>query len=388
MTTLEGLHYRDNTPVAIEIHNDKIARIIRKPSLADPANAGLYIAPGLIDNQVNGYAGVSFGFGGTNDLTLDGIRRVTQALWRDGVTTFLPTLTSNSQDVLIKNLRLLAQAMNDPDCSGSIAGFHLEGPYISPQEGYRGAHPAKWVRPPDWDEFCRLNEAAGSHIRQVSLAPELPGAMEFIRNCRKNGIIVALGHHNAPAEVIAQAIDEGAVIATHLGNGCANRIDRHDNVFWPQLADDRLLITIICDGFHLRPEEIRVFYKVKGKERIVLISDVTHFAALPPGIYRGADGEEIELTTAGKLHYPACQVLYGSAAPLRKGVGHIMQVTGCSLGDAIQMASGNPAKIYGLHDRGALEPGCRADIIMFTIQDHQLHIKKTLVAGQVVFEQN
>ena len=231
-----------------------------------------------------------------------------------------------------------------------------------------------------------LNEASGNNILLVSLAPETEGALEFIRNCRKKGIVVALAHHNGSPEIIKQAIDEGAALATHLGNGCANSINRHVNPLWPQLADDRLNISIICDGFHLRPEEIQVFYKAKGTDRTIIISDVTHYAALPPGIYKGKEGETIELTKDGMLRYPAQNVLYGSASPITKGVGHIMKVTGCSLAEAIQMASTNPARLYGLDDRGELEPGKRADLVLFTIENYVVKIKKTIVAGDVVYE--
>jgi N-acetylglucosamine-6-phosphate deacetylase len=181
-------------------------------------------------------------------------------------------------------------------------------------------------------------------------------------------------------------VKNGVRISTHLGNGCANMINRHNNPFWPQLANDDLMISIICDGFHLLPEEIKVFYKVKGVDKTIITSDVTSYAALPPGQYKTQTGETIELTKEGKLHYPAQQVLYGSASPITKGIGYIMKVTGCSLADAIQMASTNPAKLYGLNDRGTLETGKRADLVLFTIDDFKVNIQKTMVKGELVFD--
>ena len=152
-------------------------------------------------------------------------------------------------------------------------------------------------------------EAADEKILQVSVAPELDGAMDFIRKCRDKGIKVALAHHNGSAGIIKQAVDLGAIVATHLGNGCANLINRHDNPLWPQLADDRLHASIICDGFHLRPEEIQVFLKAKGVDRILLTSDVTRFAGMTPGPYTTDDGKTIELTPDGMIRYPAQKVL-------------------------------------------------------------------------------
>ncbi len=344
----------------------------------------MYLAPGLIDNQVNGFAGVSFAFG-ENNLTDEGIEKATRELWKTGVTTYLPTLTTNSRELLIKNLALLSKAVKNEKLLNSIPGFHLEGPYINPEDGYRGAHPIQFVRLPDWNEFMELYEASGRKILQITLAPEMDGALNFISKCVEMGIVVALGHHNAPAEIVTAAIDRGAKIATHLGNGAANSINRHHNPFWSQLADDRLNISIICDSFHLLPEEIQVFLKVKGTAKIILTSDVTSYASLKPGLYQTQTGETIELTEDGLLHYPAQKCLYGSASSLNKGVGHIMKVTDCSLSDAIQMASTNPAILYNMNDRGRLEAGKRADIILFTIENGNMVIQKTFVSGKEVY---
>ena len=241
------------------------------------------------------------------------------------------------------------------------------------------------MRRPDWQEFSALYRAADERIVQVSLAPELDGALDFIRRCRDQGIKVALAHHNGSAEIIKRAVDAGAMIATHLGNGCANLIHRHDNPLWAQLADDRVHVSLICDGCHLRPEEIQVFYKVKGADLILLTSDVTRFAGMTPGTYSTHDGKTIELSADGMIRYPAQQVLAGAASPLAKGVGHIMQVTGCSLENAINMASKNQARLYDLTDRGRLQPGKRADVIAFTIKDSVLEIRQTNVAGELVY---
>jgi N-acetylglucosamine-6-phosphate deacetylase len=286
----------------------------------------------------------------------------------------------------LKSLQVLAKTKDDPALNGSIAGLHLEGPYISPVDGYRGAHALKSVRKPNWREFMELYEASGRNIVQVTLAPEVEGALDFIVKCREHNIVVALGHHNASTRQVTEAVDRGAQTVTHLGNAIANNINRRVNPLWSQLSDDRLMISIIADGFHLLPEQIRVFYKVKGAERTIITSDVTRYAGMPPGDYLNAEGDTIRLTTDGAAIYVARNSLSGSASPISKGVGFVMQVTGCSLAEAIQMASFNPAKLYGLKDRGELKPGMRADLILFTMEDFQMKIKKTIVAGKVVYE--
>jgi N-acetylglucosamine-6-phosphate deacetylase len=383
-TRVEGLWYLDKKPVSVAIKDGKIVSIDRIGKLADERHP-VYIAPGLIDNQVNGFAGVSFNYT-EGELDKEGIRKITRELWKKGVTTYFPTLTSNSNKVMIQILSLLATEKNDEALHGSVPGYHLEGPYLSPEDGYRGAHPLKFVRNPDWNEFLEFYKASDKSVLTITLAPELPGAMEMIRKCTAMGIVVAIGHHNASKAIIDLAVMNGARISTHLGNGCANMINRHDNPLWPQLANIQLKASLICDGFHLRDEEIAVFYKAKGIENTIITSDVTRFATLPPGTYKNEDGETVELTKEGMLRYPAQNVLFGSVLPVSRGVVHMMEVTGCTLADAIRMASANPASLYGLNDRGTLEPGKRADLILFEIGESELVIKKTYVEGKLVYE--
>jgi len=390
---VEGIYYLTGLPVSVEIADGKIANIERLDKLTE-ANNSFFIAPGLIDIQINGFNGVSFSLEGTEvtlansgELSVEDIEKVTEGLWREGVTTFFPTLTTNSKGLLLKNITILAKAKEEPSIRGSIAGFHLEGPYISAIDGYRGAHPLGHVRKPDWDEFLELNSASGGKILLVTVAPEVEGALGFIKKCREAGIIVSLGHHNGSAEIIKQAIDNGACMATHLGNGCAGQINRHLNPLWPQLADDRLTASFICDGFHLPPEVIQVFYKVKGADNIIITSDITSYAGMPSGEYKIKTGETIVKTPNGNLKFSGQEGgLYGSASSLNKGIGHIMKVTGCSMAKAIQMTTSNPARILNLHDRGKLEPGKRADIILFTMDDFKMEIRQTIVEGNIVYQ--
>jgi N-acetylglucosamine-6-phosphate deacetylase len=380
---IEGLSYLDGKPISLEVKNGKIISINSIDKLA-PENKNNYIAPGLIDNQVNGFKGVTFGFGG-GELNSEGVIVATKALWERGVTTYLPTLVTNDHEVLLKNFSILAEAKEDQNLLGSIPGFHLEGPYISPIDGYRGAHSLKYVRKANWDEFMEYYEASNENILTITVAPEIEGAMEFIKKCTDKGIVVSLGHHNGNAEQINEAVENGAQTCTHLGNGCANMINRHDNPLWPQLANNELMISIICDGFHLRPEEIQVFTQAKGYNKTIITSDVTKFAGLEPGIYKNIVGDDLELTVDGKVQYPAQKVLAGSASAIDKGVGHVMKVTGCSLAEAIQMASTNSAQLYGLSDRGVLEVGKRADVVIFSMDDFKMNIKKTYVKGELVY---
>ena len=379
--TIEAIHYVTGNPVRIEIIDGRLGKIIEITSLKDENNI-LYIAPGLIDNQINGYVNVDFS---GNNLSAKDVIYATKAIWRDGVTSFLPTLISNSHENLIKNFKILNDALKrDELLRESIPGFHLEGPYISPEDGYRGCHPVQHIRKPSWDEFTEYQKAAGGRIIQVTIAPELEGAMEFIRLCTHDGIVAAMGHTNASAEQIRHAVENGVRLSTHLGNGCANLIHRHNNPIWPQLANDQLTPSIIADGLHLFPEEIRVFYKVKGPDNLILTSDVIYLAGMAPGKYTFLESEVI-LTEEGMLLNAELNCLAGASFPLKKGVENMMNFTGCSLTKAINMASANVARIYNLDDRGTLAPGKRADLILFKREGNQLQIKKTYLNGKLVF---
>jgi N-acetylglucosamine-6-phosphate deacetylase len=391
--SVQGISYFDYSPISVEINNGIITRITRLNKLSDKVKP-YFISPGLVDMQINGYLSVSFSLEGAENtsagdahLSVDDVKKVTEGLWKEGVTTYFPTLTTNSQKLLMKNFAVIAKAMEDKSLLGSVPGFHLEGPYISGVDGYRGAHPKEHVRKPDWNEFLELYKAAGEKILLITVAPEIDGAFDFIRKCREKGIVVSLGHHNGSAETIKEAVDNGAGLATHLANGCASEINRHKNPIWPQLADDRLVASIICDGFHLPPEIIQVFYKVKGADNIIITSDITSYAGLPAGEYKIKSGETILKTPDGNLRFMSqAGGLYGSASPLVKGVGHVMKVTGCSLAKAIQMTASNPARIFNLNDRGSLMPGKRADIILFSMEDFNMKIRETIVSGKVVYQ--
>ena len=379
---IEGKFYFDDTPVSIEIHDGLIKRINRLEKTAETANAKIYIAPGFIDNQVNGYLSYSFTRPG---LTVEQVRTITKGFWSKGITTYVPTLTTESKERLIENFGIMKEAIADEEISLSVPGFHLEGPYISPVDGFRGAHPAEWVRPPDWNEFQSFYEASGKHIIEVSVAPELEGAIDFIRKLRELDIIVALAHHNGSVLQIKEAVDAGAVLSTHLGNGCANMIHRHNNPLWPQLADTRLTASLIVDGFHLTREEVQVFTRAKGAEGVIIVSDLSSLAGMPPGEYERF-GRTVVVHPNGMIALPSQNVLAAASFLITRGVENMVRFTGCSLADAIHMATRNPARLIGLRDRGTITPGKRADLVLFSFEDGKINIIRTYVAGKLVYE--
>lgn len=378
--TVEALHFQTGTAVRLVIDNGYI-RDVQDIDDASSLKPDLFVAPGLIDNQINGYSGVDFS---SDDVTPEKVRLAAERIWSDGVTTFIPTVITNSHENLVLNFKNLYNAITREDLMGSVPGFHLEGPYISPEKGFYGTHPEKYVRKPDWNEFVEYQEAAGGKIIQVTVGPEVEGADVFIEKCKDKGIIVAIGHTNANAGQVRMAAEKGAKLSTHLGNGCANMIHRHHNHLWPQLAEDRLIPTIIADGHHLPEEVIKVFVKVKGPDKIILTSDVNHLIGMPPGKYNYL-GTEVVYSEDGLVRNPGKNCLAGASMPLVRGVETVMNYTGCPLGEAINMASKNVADVYGFNDRGLITPGKRADLILFSLVNNKLSILKTWIRGKLVY---
>ncbi len=368
-----GKHFETGESIRIETEDGWIRSI--EPCSEESDH---YIAPGLIDIQVNGYAGIGFT---QADLSVDDIREVVKKMMEIGVTTFLPTLITAPEKVLIRNLQIIDEACRtDSLVANCIAGIHIEGPYISRLDGFRGAHNLEWVRPPDLVEFKRLIDASGGRISLLSLAPELDGARDLIAYCRANDIRVGLAHHNASAQQIHDAVASGAGLAVHLGNGIANMLSRHQNPIWPQLANEVLMISIIADGFHLTADEIMAFYKIKGPDQLILTSDCTDLAGLEPGPYHW-DGKDVVLEPEGVIRFPAQNVLAGAASPLIRDIGVMIKTVQCSIGQAIRMTTSNPSKLLHLSDIGKLAPGTIADFIQFDWSGQEIHLVQCIKNG-------
>lgn len=326
--------------VLIEAHGNRLVQSDRRPS------SGVYLSPGWVDIQVNGFAGVNLSAEG---LRIEEIRSMNARLREEGVMAWCPTLVTASSHQIETNLRTIALACErDQALGAAIPAIHLEGPYISPEDGARGAHPRSHVRPPDWDEFMRWQEAARGRIRLLTLAPEQYGAIAFIQTAVRAGIVVAIGHTAAPTSIIKAAVNAGASLSTHLGNGIASQLHRHENPLWAQLADDRLSASLIFDGFHLPADVMRVFLRAKGIERCVLVSDAAAQARMPAGVYQTPIGGKVELHENGRLSLYGSEYLAGSASSLKDCIAVAVRDAGCTLAQAVQMAAVNPWRVLNL----------------------------------------
>jgi len=302
--------------------------------------------PGFFDLQVNGFAGVDFN---APDLAADRVALALDAMRATGVTRCLPTLITSSFDDFAACARVLAR-VDDP----AVAGLHMEGPYISPEDGPRGAHPRAHVIAASVDDFRRRQDAADGRIRLVTLAPEVDGALPLIEHLAASGVRVAIGHTAASPERIADAIAAGATLATHLGNGCAAMLPRHPNPIWELLAADGVFASLIVDGHHLPPSTVKAMIRAKGAQRTMLVSDAIAATGCPPGDYR-IGGQACTLDGTGRVTLPGTSYLAGSALTLDRAIANTSRFTGLPLEDVAPMASTIPAAFLGMTPAGTVD---------------------------------
>jgi N-acetylglucosamine-6-phosphate deacetylase len=369
MSTIRARHFGTHQPIEISIANGQIARIAAMAD--DPALP--FVAPAFFDLQINGAGGHNFG---SEKLTFEEVRAVVAICRQHGIGQLLATLITGSFAALRHGMETVRRAVeSDGALARALPGIHLEGPYISPADGPRGAHPRTHVRPPDWDEFQRLQEAAGGGIRLVTLAPEHDGALGFIEKLASTGVVVALGHTAATPARLRDAVKAGARLSTHLGNGCAGMMHRHENVIWEQLANDGLWTSLICDGHHVPANFVKSVLRVKTPARVILTCDASSLAGLPPGRYHEW-GQDLEITPEGKIVVVGQNVLAGSHAFTDTCVGNVMRMAGVSLADAVAMATDRPRELLGLPVQ-TLEVGMPAEMVLFDVVGHDLRIHET-----------
>ncbi|MCY0869446.1 MAG: amidohydrolase family protein [Firmicutes bacterium] len=398
---ITGLHYRTASPVRIIVRSGRIARVEHSALLqqtdgkiasaasatrwAGVAQTGdpLWLAPGLVDLQVNGFRGADLNAATVSPLV---VQQLVKHLWSVGVTQFLPTIITAAPSQIAAAARAVAAACEEDSLvAATVAGIHLEGPFISTEPGPRGAHDPRYVSGPDWEAFSRWQEAAGGRIRLVTLAPEWPQSDTFVRECVDAGVRVAIGHTAASTDQIQCAVAAGATLSTHLGNGAHAVLPRHPNYIWDQLANEQLWASFVGDGFHLPPAVMKVICAVKG-ERAFVVSDTVALGGLPAGHYAAPVGGDVVLDESGRLSMrDQPELLAGSAVPLVDAVARIAAAGVCSFADAWDMASTRPSAFLGGRAVRGLEPGLPADIAAFRLGATGVRIQRVWAGGRTVF---
>lgn len=370
--TVSGIHPGTGETLAISASGGRISAL---EAIADDAEH--FVSPGWVDLQVNGFAGVDYNDPNT---PADDIACSIEVQRSTGVARFYPTVITGSGRDMRGSLRNLALARRTISNGSAMLGFHVEGPWISPDDGPRGAHPQQHVRSPSIEEFARFQDAAEGGIRIVTLSPEHDEAPGVIEHMVANDVVVSIGHTNATSAQIADAVHAGATMSTHLGNGAHARVPRHDNYIVHQMADDRLYAGLIIDGIHLPPAFAKVALRAKGPHRSILVTDAVAPAHCEPGIYQLGE-QQVELLPSRRVELTSSRRLAGSALSMDRGVENAMRFAGLTLHEATRLACSNPGAAMGLAERAEyLTPGQAADFTLFRLENGNLEVIRTVTA--------
>lgn len=357
MITVEGRDPGTGQVLELGLEGQTVISIERRGPTADSTMP--YVAAGLIDLQVNGYAGHDIN---GPDVNVDDLAGITAALAARGVTSWVPTIVTASTERILHALEVIGRARRDrPEVAAAVPFAHVEGPFISDRDGPRGVHDAQHIRPIDAHEVARW--AASGVLGYVTVSPHWPDSPTHIAAIRAQGVGVAVGHTHAAPEQIRAAVDAGASLSTHLGNGIALELPRHPNAIWTQLAEDRLACGFVADGHHLPEDTLVAMLRAKGTQRSFLVSDSVALAGSPPGRYRQSVGGDVELDAGGRLSYAGSEMLAGSAVSNADCLRYVIAHCGYSLAQALPLVTSVPGNMLGQH-RGLLEVGARADLLL------------------------
>ena len=350
---ISAWHYATRRPIQIRWQDGIITAM--EPAVTEPGD-DLWIAPALVDVQINGYAGVDFQ---SDTLTIDELTRAARELRAAGCTRFLFTIITDHWPKLVNRLRQ-ARALREQseELQSAIAGWHIEGPFLSPVPGFCGAHNPACMMDPSPAHIRELRAITGSDPLLITVAPERPGAIKAIAAAVSLGIKVSLGHTNASAEIIQQAVSAGATGFTHLANGCPKDLDRHDNILWRVFETPGLTVSLIPDRIHVSPALFRLMHRVLKPESIYYTTDAMSAAGAPPGRYRIGQ-LELEVGADQIVRLPGKSNFAGSALRPIEGVFRAAQMLDRPWQEVWDGFSTRPAKFVNLPTGLAVgQPAC------------------------------
>ncbi len=326
-----------------------------------------YIVPGLIDIHIHGAMGFD-----NMDLSYEAVNTISYFLAKNGVTTFLPTLITQSKKWLTNAAVNIKSAKERGVTGADIAGIYMEGPYFSAK--HKGAHDENFLRAPSCEEFDEIYERCGGLVKIIGIAPELDGAIDFIK-AEKNRVKISIGHTDADYETAMSAIDAGATQLIHTFNAMRPFLHREPNAIGAAF-DSNIFCECICDGFHLSPAAVRLIYKAVGENRMILITDAVRAAGMADGKYELGG---LPITVTGGKAYTQTGAIAGGTSTLFKCVKKAVEF-GIPLEKAVMMASKTPARAIGLfHDRGSISVGKRADLLVL---NKDLTVRKVILNGK------
>lgn len=366
----------------IKIENDKIAEIgsMERPSSFDNYEEIVLpdhftVIPGLIDVHIHGVDGAD-----VMDGTTEALEKMSSALPKEGTTSFLATTMTQSQEAIERALINVSEYIEDQSSSNKaeVLGLHLEGPFVNKQMA--GAQPIQYIINPEVSLFEKWQKLANGHIKLVTLAPEVDGGLELVRYLKETGVIASIGHSKSTYEEVSTAIDAGATHATHLFNQMSGLHHREPGVVGAVFLREELKAELISDGIHVKPEVVKLAYKMVGSDRLILITDSMRAKCLKNGTY-DLGGQDVTVQDGKAVLSDG--TLAGSILKLGEALKNMMEFTGCTLSDVVQMGSVNPAKQLNVFDRkGSIAVGKDADLVVLN-ENYDVYV--TLCKGKIAF---
>ncbi len=338
----------------------------------------LRIVPGFLDLHTHG----AYGFD-TNDADPEGLRDWMRRIPEEGVTSILPTTVTQLPEVLTAAVQNVAAAVREGCVGAQILGIHFEGPYLNPQ--FKGAQPPEAIARPDVEEFCRYQEAADGLIRYITLAPEMDEDFALTRYCAQHGVRVSMGHSAATYEQARQGIENGAVSMTHVFNGMSPMHHREPGMVGAALHRQDVYGEIICDGHHVHPTAVSVFFAAKGKDHAVMVTDSLCAKGAPAGMDFFLGGHEIEVGTDGLARLKGTQTIAGSTLRMNRGLKMLAEEAGVPFEAALASCTVNPARCLGVADRkGQIAAGYDADLVVL---EEDYEVRQTYCRGRQMLQQ-
>ncbi|KQL35341.1 N-acetylglucosamine-6-phosphate deacetylase [Psychrobacillus sp. FJAT-21963] len=330
------------------------------------------VFPGFIDMHIHGSAGFD-----TMDATEEALRGMARSLVKEGTTSFLPTTMTQTTNAIETALKNIASFVSKTD-EAEVLGIHVEGPYISPKRA--GAQPLEYIIEPTFEQFDRWQLLSNNRIKQITIAPEVTGGLEFVETASSQGIVVSIGHSDASSEEVEKAVKLGVKQATHLYNQMRPFHHREPGVVGSALILDEIKTELIVDFIHCHPNAVKLAYRLKGASGIILITDAMRAKGLPNGSY-DLGGQMVSVTEKGA--HLSNGALAGSMLTMDQAIRHFRQATNCSFTELVSMSSTNAAKQLKLSNKGSIAEGLDADLVLL---NKDLHVQITICRGQIVFE--
>lgn len=366
---------------SLVIEGKKIAAIgeakeVRIPSGIRTINAeGMMVTPGFVDLLVHGGGGYGFA-----DMSTESVEKISEFYFRHGTTGLLAALYSKPEKEMIADVRRIAEFCRT-NKSSNVWGIHLEGPFINKE--LHGAMKKDYLWQPSVEKWRKLFEVSQGYIRLMTIAPELAGVEEVMREAAKNDVVLSIGHSAATYPEVLKAIDNGAAHVTHMFNAMKPFHHREPGVVLAAMLHNELKVELIADGIHVHPAVMRLMYQVKGEGGIVLISDAIRASGMPDGEYTFMDQK---ILVKGKKAYLPDGTLAGSTLTMEQAVKNMVQLVDVPLTHAVRMATLNGAKVLGLeHHKGILAVGKDADLVVL---DQDFRVQMTVYEGKIRYAQN